>query len=145
MCRIPLPAPRDHTTVVLALHRHLVLQVHVVCFCIINLKEKNCRKGSKLRPPSVAIQLNYRRNWEKETVRGRKWRPPSMTSGVPREGGLGCSNPAPEIVKALQNRAKLNPIVKTFKIAEFRTPTYQDARKKGSKILKLPRFAIVLH
>jgi len=68
-----------------------------------------------------------------------------MTSGVPREGGLGCSNPAPEIVKALQNHAKLNPIVKTVKIAEFRTPTYQDARKKGSKILKLPRFAIVLH
>ena len=30
-------------------------------------------------------------------------------------------------------------------MAEFRTPTPQDARKKGSKILKLPRFAIVLH
>jgi len=25
-----------------------------------------------------------------------------------------------------------------LKIAEFRTPTHQDARKKGSKILKLP-------
>ena len=35
-------------------------------------------------------------------------------SGVPR-GGLGCSNPPPEILKALQNRAKLNPIVKTVK------------------------------
>jgi hypothetical protein len=32
-----------------------------------------------------------------------------------------------------------------LKIAEFRTPTSQDVRKKGSKILKLPRFAIVLH
>ena len=31
------------------------------------------------------------------------------------EGGLGCSTPPPEIPKALQNRAKLNPIVKTVK------------------------------
>ena len=31
-------------------------------------------------------------------------------------GGLGCSTPpSPEILKALQNRAKLNPIVKTVK------------------------------
>ena len=30
-------------------------------------------------------------------------------------------------------------------MTEFRTPTPQDDRKKGSKILKLPRFAIVLH
>jgi len=63
---------------------------------------------------------------------------------------LGCSNnpppPPPEIWKALQNRAKLNPIVKTVKkIAEFRMPTPQDVQKKGSKIVKLPRFAIVLH
>jgi hypothetical protein len=62
-------------------------------------------------------------------------------SGVPR----GVSNPHPEIPKTLQNRAELNPIVKTVQIAEFRTPTPQDVRKKGSKILKLPRFAIVLH
>ena len=34
---------------------------------------------------------------------------------------------------------------KLLKIAEFSTPTPQDVRKKGSKILKLPRFAIVLH
>ena len=46
--------------------------------------------------------------------------------------------PPPEIRMALQNRAKLNPIVKTVPIAEFRTPTPQDVRKKGSKILKLP-------
>ena len=57
---------------------------------------------------------------------------------------MGCSTPQ-KILKALQNRAKLNPIVKTLKIAEFRTPTPQDVRKKGSKILKLPTFAIVLH
>ena len=63
-----------------------------------------------------------------------------------RGGRLGCSNsPPPEIPKAFHNRAKLNPIVKTVKIAEFKTPTNQDIRKKGSKILTLPRFAIVLH
>ena len=36
------------------------------------------------------------------------------SSGVPR-GSLGCSTPPPEIPKALQNRAKLNPTVKTVK------------------------------
>ena len=30
-------------------------------------------------------------------------------------------------------------------MAEFRTPTPQDVQKKGSEILKLPRFTIVLH
>ena len=38
-----------------------------------------------------------------------------LSSGVPRGVGLGFSNPHPEIPKALQNRAKLNPIVKTVK------------------------------
>jgi len=38
-------------------------------------------------------------------------------SGVTRGKGVGGSNPSPppEIPKALQNRAKLNPIVKTVK------------------------------
>jgi len=31
------------------------------------------------------------------------------------EGGVGVFKPPPEIPKALQNRAKLNPIVKTVK------------------------------
>ena len=31
------------------------------------------------------------------------------------EGGLGGSNPPPKFMKALQNRAKLNPIVKSVK------------------------------
>ena len=31
------------------------------------------------------------------------------------QGGLGVKPPPPEIPKALQNRAKLNPIVKTVK------------------------------
>jgi len=34
---------------------------------------------------------------------------------------------------------------KLLKIAEFRTPTHQDVRKKGSKTPKLPRFTLVLH
>ena len=40
-----------------------------------------------------------------------------IISGVPRGGlgVLGVSNPPSEIPKALQNRAKLNPIVKTVK------------------------------
>ena len=37
-------------------------------------------------------------------------------SGVPRGGGLvGSNTPPPEIPKALQNRVKLDPIVKTVK------------------------------
>ena len=34
---------------------------------------------------------------------------------------------------------------KCLKIAEFRTPTPQDVRNLGSKILELPSFAVVLH
>jgi len=60
-------------------------------------------------------------------------------------GGGGSTPPPPEIPKALQNRAKLNPIWKLLKIAEFMAPTPQDVRKKGSKFLKLLMFAIVLH
>ena len=67
-------------------------------------------------------------------------------SGVHR-GVFGCSNPPLEIPKALQkivpNSTRLWKLFK--KVAEFRTPTHQDVRKKGSKILKLRRFAIVLH
>jgi len=48
-------------------------------------------------------------------------------------GGFGVFKPPPpEIPKALQNRYKLNPIVKTVKkIAEFRTPTPQNVLKKA--------------
>jgi hypothetical protein len=54
-------------------------------------------------------------------------------------GGVGSKAPPSEIRKALQNRAKLNPLVKyCSKIAEFGTPTPQEIIKKGSKIPKLP-------
>jgi len=49
------------------------------------------------------------------------------------EGEGGWKPPPPEIPKAVQNRVKLNPIVKTVKIAEFRTPTPHDVRKKEVK------------
>ena len=55
-------------------------------------------------------------------------------SGVPR----GVSEGPP---KSCQTQ----PDCENLKIAEFRTPTHRDVPKKGSKILKLPRFAIVLH
>jgi len=52
-------------------------------------------------------------------------------------GGGGVQTPPPtEIPKALQNRAKLNPIVKTVKNLGQQHP--KMFRKKGSKILKLP-------
>jgi len=59
--------------------------------------------------------------------------------GVLGGGGfVGFRPPPPEIPKALQNRAKLNPTVKAVKTGEFRTPKPQDIREKGSKILKVP-------
>ena len=56
----------------------------------------------------------------------------SEVSGVPRGVGLGVQIP-PEIPKALQNRAKLNPIWKLLKIAEFRTPRIH---KIGSQVIQ---------
>ena len=43
---------------------------------------------------------------------------------------LGVQNPS-EILKTLQNPAKNNPIAKTEKFAECRTPSTQDIRKKA--------------
>ena len=66
------------------------------------------------------------------------------SSGVPRED-LGVFKP-PRNSEDPPKSCQTQPVLwKLLKIAEFRTPTPQDVRKKGSKILKLPRFAIVLH
>ena len=58
-------------------------------------------------------------------------------SDVPRGGGV--QNPHPP---KFRRHSKIVPnstwLWKLLKIAEFRTPTPQDVRKKGSKILKLP-------
>jgi len=63
-------------------------------------------------------------------------------SDVPRGGWFGGSTHSPEITNVLQNRAKLNPIVKTVKkFLNLGRQHSQDVRKKkGSKILKLPPF-----
>jgi len=61
-------------------------------------------------------------------------------------GGFWWFNPpAPEIPKPSKIVPNSIRLWKLLKIAEFRAPTPQDVRKKGSKILELPRFAIVLH
>jgi hypothetical protein len=64
-----------------------------------------------------------------------------------RGGGFGCSNTSPpKFRRPAKIVSKSTRLWKLLKIAEFRTPTHQDVRqKKGSKILKPPRFAIVLH
>jgi len=60
--------------------------------------------------------------------------------------GLGVQTPSPPKFprpsKIVPNSTRL---LELLKIAEFRTPTPQGVWKKGSKILKLPMFAIVLH
>ena len=69
-----------------------------------------------------------------------------LGSGVPGGGSLGCSNPPPRNFEGPPKSYQIQPdLWKLLKIAEFRMPTPQDVQKKGSKILKLPRFAIVLH
>ena len=69
-----------------------------------------------------------------------------LTEKVCTKGAVWGVQPPPEIPKAHQNCAKTQPYLwKLLKIAEFRTPTPQDVWKKGSKILKLHRFAIVVH
>jgi hypothetical protein len=71
-------------------------------------------------------------------------------------GGLGVQTPPPpEVPKfyKVEPDCKLSGkclvflfnILISLKIAEFRTPTPQDDQKEGSKIIKLPRFVIVLH
>ena len=63
-----------------------------------------------------------------------------------RGGGWGVqTSPPPKFRRPSKIRPNSTRLRKLLKIAEFRTPTPQDVRKKGSKILKLPRFAIVLH
>jgi len=64
---------------------------------------------------------------------GTKYR---VISGVPRGGGVGEFNPPPpEIPKALQNRAELNPIVKTVK--KWLNLGRQHPRMFGKKAVKL--------
>ena len=73
----------------------------------------------------------------KLTLSRQQWR----TEG----GGFGVFKPPPKFRRPSKIVPYSTPLWKLLKIAEFRTPAHQDVRKKCSKILKLPRFAIVLH
>ena len=53
------------------------------------------------------------------------------------EGVWGGSNPAPKFRRPSKIVPNSTRLWKLLKIAEFRKPTHQDVRKKGSKILKL--------
>ena len=65
---------------------------------------------------------------------------PDIVCGVPR-GGWGIQTPHPHHPKFRRpSKIVLNStrLRKLLKIVEFRAPTPQDVRKKGTKILKLP-------
>jgi len=58
---------------------------------------------------------------------------------VAYRGGVGgVQPPTPKFRRPSKIVPNLTRLWKVLKIAEFRTPTPQDIRKKGSKILKLP-------
>ena len=90
----------------------------------------------RLRFPIVTVSTEGRRKVKQSQISGQ-------TSGVP--GGLGCSTPPRNSEVPSKSCQTQTNLWKLLKIAEFRTPTPQFIQKKGSKILKLPRFAIVLH
>ena len=59
--------------------------------------------------------------------------------------GGGLKPPPPKFRRPSKIVPNSTRLWKLLKIPEFRTPTPQDVRKKGTKILKLPEFAVVLH
>jgi len=60
--------------------------------------------------------------------------------------GFGVFKTPPKFRRPYKKSCQTQPdCEKLLTIPEFRTPAHQDIRKKGSKILKPPRFAIVLH
>ena len=61
----------------------------------------------------------------------------SRLQTVAYRGGLGCSTPHPRNSEGPPKACQTQPHCETLNIAEFRAPTPQDVRKKGSKILKL--------
>ena len=67
------------------------------------------------------------------------------TSSDESSGVWGVQPPPPKFRRPSKIVPNSTRVWKLLKIVEFRTPTPQDVRKKGSKIKKLPRFAIVLH
>ena len=71
---------------------------------------------------------------------------PTSPRAVAYRGGewFGVFNP-PKFWRPSKIVPNSTRLWKLLKSAEFRTPTHQDVRKKGSNIPKLSRFTIVLH
>ena len=72
------------------------------------------------------------------------WTSNSWQQRRTKGGGWGVQTP-PKFRRPSKIVPNSTRLWKLLKIAEFRMPTHQDVPKNGSKILKLPRFAIVLH
>jgi len=66
------------------------------------------------------------------------WGTLSLVSGVPRGWRVQRPPPPPKFRRPSKIVPNSTRLWKLLKIAEFRMPTPQDIRKKGSKILKLP-------
>jgi len=64
--------------------------------------------------------------------------PDAVLSGVPRGEVWGVRPPPPKFWRPPKIVPNPTRLWNLLKIAEFRKPTPQDVRKKGSKILKLP-------
>jgi hypothetical protein len=81
-----------------------------------------------------------------------KWLPASHLQGIAvayrggEWGGCGVQlPPTPRNSEGPPKSCQTHPdCEKLLKIAEFRTPTIQDVKKKDNKFLKLPNFAIIL-
>jgi len=81
-------------------------------------------------------------------LQGIIYQPKTLTcSAVAYQGGGGVffKPPPPKFRRPSKIVPNSTWLLKLLKIAEFRMATLQDVQKKGSKILKLPKFAIDLH
>jgi len=92
-----------------------------------NIKTKACRICSSITMWLVYDKMGIIRGTSKQ------WR---------AEGGLLGGSTPPKFRRPSKIVPDSTQLWKMLKIAEFRTPTPQVVRKKDSKILKLPRFAI---
>ena len=86
-------------------------------------------------------------NWRVQSVTSHTFIIPPIgaTQWRTEGGGFEGVQPPPKFRRPSKIVPKSTRLWKLLKIAEFRTPTPQDVRKYGTKILKLPRFATVLH
>jgi len=90
-----------------------------------------------LRPPGIYRHEELCSLWCKEGEVPVHAIKAHRSNGV-RRGGLGVQPPTPKFRRPSTIVPNSTRLWKLLKIAEFRTPTPQDVRRKGSKILKLP-------